>query len=810
MKLLFRWSRRDLRGHALQVIAIAFIVALGAGVYSGLESTTAWQKVSYDANFSRLRMHDLRVQLAQGSFVDATSLGDAVRSIPNRRDLADVEPRLVVPQQVAVSAPHREVLTPARFVGLDISTGGPRVDAIANQGGRSMRAADSGRNVATLGAEFVGYHDLPDRGRLEVSTGARLSYVGVGTSPENFLVTDERGQFLSQGNLAVVYLPLATAQRITGHAGAANDVVIRLAPGAQVRVLERQIASALQARFPDVGVTISERRSDASYRLLYDTIRRHRRLFDVFAVLVLVAAAFVAFNFTSRLVQAQRREIGVGMALGVPPARLAIRPLLVAAQLAVLGVIFSIGVGAVMGAAMGSVLRQLTPLPHWQFPVQFGLYAQGAALGLVVPVAAALIPVWRAVGVSPIDAIRSDSTTVSRGHLPIVRRLLLPRRTGLRLPIRNLVRRPGRTAMTAVGVAVAITILVGLVGLVDSFYATADTADAEARKAGADQLYVELNAFYPTDAAPVRAITQSPLLGQVETTLQVAGSLRHQGTTFDVLLQVRDLGSRQAKLTIDDRHSVRSPGVVLTETAAHQLGVRPGEDVTVRYPRRAGLTSYQFAETPLPVIGTNPFPLRGVVYLDRQAADLARAQGLTNLLVVTPARGVSVTRVKRALFGQPDVASVQTTVALVATVREQLNRVFAALIVVEAAVFLLAVLIAYNVARITAEEETRDDATMLAFGRPVWAVVEISVLEGLVVGVLGTALGLGLGYLLLSWLVGTFLPQTIPEIGLVTRLALSTILITVALGVVAAAVAPIPNWWKLRRLNLPASLRVVE
>ena len=48
MRPLFvlRWSLRDLRRRWIQVAAIALIIAVGTGVYSGLGSTATWRRVS--------------------------------------------------------------------------------------------------------------------------------------------------------------------------------------------------------------------------------------------------------------------------------------------------------------------------------------------------------------------------------------------------------------------------------------------------------------------------------------------------------------------------------------------------------------------------------------------------------------------------------------------------------------------------------------------------------------------------------------------------------------------------------------------
>ena len=61
---------------------------------------------------------------------------------------------------------------------------------------------------------------------------------------------------------------------------------------------------------------------EPAHRILYQDAEGDQQLFNIFALLILAGASFAAFNLATRIVEAQRREIGVGMALGVPPASL--------------------------------------------------------------------------------------------------------------------------------------------------------------------------------------------------------------------------------------------------------------------------------------------------------------------------------------------------------------------------------------------------------------------------------------------------------------------------------------------------------
>ena len=89
--------------------------------------------------------------------------------------------------------------------------------------------------------------------------------------------------------------------------------------------------------------------------------------------------------FTGRIVEAQRREIGIGMALGVPRPQLAVRPMLIGVQVAVLGTVAGLGVGYLVGTAFGNLLESLLPLPVHRTPFQVGVYLEAALLGIAIP-----------------------------------------------------------------------------------------------------------------------------------------------------------------------------------------------------------------------------------------------------------------------------------------------------------------------------------------------------------------------------------------------------------------------------------------
>jgi len=125
-------------------------------------------------------------------------------------------------------------------------------------------------------------------------------------------------------------------------------------------------------------------------------------------------------------------------------------------------------------------------------------------------------------------------------------------------------------------------------------------------------------------------------------------------------------------------------------------------------------------------------------------------------------------------------------------------------------VLVIALLIAYNTTRSNIDERRRDIATMFAFGTRVWTVVRMAVIENLITGVLGTVVGLGLGWLLMGAMLRAQLEAMQPELNTVTHVSGGTFVWAILTGVVVVGLTPVLTQRRLARMDIPATLRVVE
>jgi putative ABC transport system permease protein len=807
---LLRWSLRDLRRKWLQVAAIALVIAIGTSLYSALSGSATWRYESNDASFEATGMYDLRVKSTEGLDTGRGEMLAVLAALPDPTVVAHAEERMVFDIQVNASIDAESIRVPGRIVGLDVSAGGPELTSLAVEdgSGRTLTRADDGRLVAVLERNFADYYDLPSSGRVRLGGGVTLDVVGIGMGPEYFFITTEDGGFFAQANFAVLFTSLTTAQEIAGRSGRVNDLVLALRDDAAVEAVRSELQDAFDASDTGLGVTVMAKEDEAAYRILYDDIESDRRFWTVLAGLILAGAAFGAFNLSTRLVEAQRRELGIGMALGASRVQLALRPMLVGVEIAIAGVVLGIAVGVLVVALIRPVFTGMLSLPVWMMDFQWGPFVRGAGLGFVIPLVATAWPVWSSVRMTPVDAIATTHRTPRGGLSRLLRLLPWPRSAFRRMPLGNVLRTPRRTLLTAFGIGAAVATLVAILGMLDSFVGTMDRNDVEVSGEHPDRVIVGLDSIVLDGGPEVAAVLDADSVGEVSPVLQMAGHLSVPGDEgFDVLLEALDVDGGVWAPTIEGGPS--GMGIIIARSAADDLAVEIGDTVKLTHPARDGAGFVTTIST-VQVVGIHPSPFRFNVYLDRSMLAVFGADGLTNELFVVPAAGNTTDDVERELFDLPGVSSVLPAATSSQIVRDSLEEFTGIFQVAEGFILLLALLIAYNATSINADERARERATLFAFGLPVRRVMTLEIIEGLMYGLLGTIIGLGLGAWIHRWLMTSMMERTMPDMSMDVIISADTVLTAVVLGVIAVGVAPLLTLRRLRRMDVPGTLRVVE
>jgi putative ABC transport system permease protein len=788
------------------VLTTALILAGGVGAFAGLGGLQQWRERAADRSLAALRAHDIRVDLPEGTSVPSGQLSAALARLPAGA-IGAFEERLVAPSQIEARYRGGTVLAPARLIGIPAQRGAQAVDRLYIRQGRGLVAGTAAQ--AVLDWNFAHHFGLAPRGSVRIGGLGSVPYAGLGVTPQFLLILDDAGVSGGQSALAVVYLPLAAAQRASRSRGRVNQLVLRVGKGRFPSSIARELEAALAAALPGAAPRITLGSEEPVTRILYRDARNDEKTYLAFAVLILIGAALAAFNLVSRVVEAQRREIGIGMALGVEPRVLARRPLALGIQIGVLGALLGVPVGIGLAELIKRLFRDFLSLPIYASTFPLGFYAAGCALALLIPLLAALLPVVRATRMRPVDAIRTGyrAERATRAGAAL-RRFSLPGGALAQLPIRNLLRSPRRTVMSVVGLGAVLTAVVAVSAMIDSIRDVAERQAAAVLTTSPARLQVTLSGLRPRDSSEIRSLQATRGVERAEPGLTVAATASAHGRSLGLALSFTDPRS-----PIWHPRAVvgrgEGEGILLAPKAAADLHVAVGDTVALSHPSLAA-GQLQGARSKVRVMGLHASPVRAFAFMNRGQAQRLGLGGVANSVILVPRSAAGRQALERSLFGREGVASVRPVAAEAQSLRTTVDQFGSTIQIVEFITLGLALLVAFTSTSVSLDEGRREYATMFAFGFPPRSGLRVIMTESLALGVLGTAIGIALGLAVSSWIVHVLMAETFPDLGARSTLSTGSVATAVAVGIIAVTAAPLMAFRRVRAMDVPSTLRVME
>jgi putative ABC transport system permease protein len=820
LKLLLLWSLRDLRERKFQVIAISLIIGLGTGAYVGLSSTTPWRQYAFDQSNEKLNMFDLKLELG-GSWVNETHLQSVLKELPHAEWIQAKEYRIIFPISINASNENQTILVNGRLIGINVSSGSENlaVNGIEIVDGRNIEASESDASVCIVEYNFAKYYNLkPNNQNFILSGGINLSFIGTGLSPEYFMVI-EGNSIKAESVFCALFIPIHTAQAIIQQLiflpkGHVNEAIFLLSSDADINVLKTEIIDAFVDNFPSIDVKFTEKDDHPAYRIQEEDIPNDQKMYFIISFITLLAAAFGTFNLVSRVINSHRRQIGINMALGVPPLQLAVRYLIFSFEIAFGGVIFGLFLSQFIGERLGTVFTEVIPFPVWEEWLVVELFMQGAILGVLIPFSATIIPIWRATRVRPIQAIQTGYTlSTGKGAAPLLERIHFPGSIFFQLPFRNFARNPRRTFSTIMGVALALSVLVAVLALLDGGNHLLDREQTLMEGGSPNRLHVTLNDFYNASETPVINITQNTKIERAALAIQIPGIVYGAEDSYSLTIHFFDLQNEiWTPELIEGSKSTESsnPGIILSKKTARDLNVVVGDNLVFEHLFRESMYQYSTINSTIEVIGIYGSQVRFWAFMDLSNSDLLNCTGVVNSLILDPKPGVTIDSIQEDLFGIPGYSGVQTIIKLVETYEELIELFTSVLTVIQYAVMGLAFLMTFNTATINFNERLREFATMGAFGTPIRTSTWMLMVESIIIGIFGTLLGFyPLGYIVME-IFQVQIRISMPEISLDGFLFPDSISIILFIGVVIVALSPFLAIRKLIKMDLPSALRVVE
>jgi putative ABC transport system permease protein len=571
------------------------------------------------------------------------------------------------------------------------------------------RRVEAGRDDEVVVSEaFARAHGLAPGDRLHVVVeGVRkaLRIVGTAVSPEHVHQLRPGSVFPDFERYAVMWMARTPLGSACDMQGAFNSVVVGLEPG----VRPESVIDPLDGLLARYGGTGAYARGDqASHRFLDEEFRQLENLSGVFPVIFLGVAAFLLNVVVSRLVGTQREVIATLKAFGYTSGQVARHYALLVAAIVGAGVLLGVGAGAWLGRGLAVLYTQFFRLPYLELTLSLPVLAQAVAVAGVAALAGALVAVRLAARLPPAEGMRPEAPAVYRRTL--VERLgagrLLSQPT--RMILRHIGRRPVRSGLTVLGIALACGIMMTGRFQEDTVGFMLDVQFRLSQRQDLTVAFVE-----PTSHRVLHELAGLPGVAHAEPLRTVAVRLRSEHRSYRTSIEGLEPGGRLRRLVERDLRELPVPpaGILLTDYLGEILGVGPGEVVTVEV-LEGGRPVRQ-----VPVAGLVSQYVGVAAYMDLGALGrlLREGQALSGVYLALDEAGAG--SVYRRLKDSPRVAGVVERAREISNFRATMEKTM--LFFVSVATFFAGVIafgVVYNSVRITLTERGRELASLRVLG----------------------------------------------------------------------------------------------
>lgn len=787
MRSIDRKLLRDLWHLKGQSLAIALVMACGVATFVMALNTLVSLDMSRSAYYERYRFAHVFAQLKRAP----RTLVARIAEIPG---VAQVQARIVM--DVTLDVPGLAEPAVGRLNSIP-ERRRPILNDIHMRAGRYLQPGARGEVLAS--EAFAEAHGFEPGDRIHAVLNGRrqtLTIVGIALSPE--YVVQMRGSDMvpDDRRFGVFWMGERELEAACDMDGAFNNVTLRLMRGASEPEVIGRLDRLTRAYG---GVGAYGRDEQLSARFLADEIKGLRGMGLIAPAIFLGVAAILLHMVVSRLVSTQREQIAVLKAFGYSDGEVGVHYLKLVLLIVLAGLVLGTLLGVRLGQGMTAMYVQFYRFPVFRFHFDPRVGVAAVVISFFAAVAGSLSAVRRAVRLPPAEAMRPEPP--ARYRPTIVERLGLQRLFSqpARMVLRQLERRPWKSLFASFGISLAVAVLV-----LGNFMVDAVDYLMEFQYFLAQRQDVSVTFTEPTSARAEYALRHLPGVLQVETCRSVPVRLRHGHRARRV--GILGLGREQELYRLIDVQerpvSLPPDGLVLSETLAELLQVRPGQWLTVEVLEgRRPVVQLPVQRLMAEYAGTNAYmDQRALEQLLREggaisgawlSVDANRLPELYRQLKETPRVGAVV--VKRAAL-----QSFESSVAENQLRMQSFMVAFACVI---------AFGVVYNTARISLSERGRELATLRVIGFTRGEISSILLGELAVLTLAAIPLGLLEGYGFAALTVWAFESELFRIPLVVTR---ATYAFAAGVTIAAAAASGLIVRRRLDHLDLVAVLKSRE
>ncbi|HSG01678.1 MAG TPA: FtsX-like permease family protein [Vicinamibacterales bacterium] len=778
---------RDLWHIRSQVSAIALVVAAGVSMYVLMLSAYASLGLTQATYYERYRFAHVFASLVRAP----ASLAEDLSAIPGVRA---AETRIVV--NVTLDLAGRTEPASGRLISWPEGRR-PRVNDVFLASGR---LPEPGRDDEVLASQtFADANELEPGDSLAALINGRrrvLRIAGLALSPE-YVYAIRPGELVADDERFGI---LWMNERALGAAfqmeGAFNDVALLLGPDASDQAVMARVDRLLE---PYGGLGAIPRDQQLSHFFLKGELEQLDNMGRIVPIVFLTVAAFLINVVLTRLVAVEREQVAALKALGYSNREVGLHYLKWGIVVATVGAVVGIAAGAWLGHGMTALYTDFFHFPLLEYQLPPLVVVQGVLVAFFSAILGTLGAVRRVVRLPPAEAMRPEAP--ARYRETWIERVGLRRWLSQpgRMVLRNMMRRPGRAAMSLLAIAVSGSLLVVGLFTLDSIDTMLDAQFYHAQRYDALVTFVE-----PLSASASGEVDRLPGVRLAEGFRGIAARMR--AGPRDRYVSVLGVDGRGELLQVldgfEDVVALPPEGLVMSRKLGELLAVGPGDVVELdvlegQRPVKQATVSRLLDD----YMGIN-------VYMDRDAVHrlMREERVLSGAFLRTDPAGA------RALYQRlretPAVAGVAVKQTMLDNFQETLDQsigISRTVMIVFASIIAFGVV--YNTARVALSERARELATLRVLGFTRAEIARILFGEWAVVTLVAQPLGMIIGTVLAALVVRAFNTEVYR---LPLLIAPRTYLFAMTTVIVAAVVSSLVVRRRLDHLDLIAVLKTRE
>lgn len=722
-----------------QSLGVIMVVLCGIAAYICVYSAYLNLKLTRDTYYAQNRFADFEILVDRAPETAVFKL----ETIPGVRQ---VRKRIV--EEVNVDIDGIDEPRIGRLISMpDQDT--PVINDVVLLAGRYFSVGAQTETI--LSEDFAASNGLAIGDYVHISVKNRkyaLRIVGIGASPEYvYMIRNVQALVPSPERFGVLWVPEDFAETAVDLKSACNNIVGLVDDPQELDTILNEAERILD---PYGVFAKTKRENQLSNRFISDEIKGLAVSAKIIPTLFLGIAALILLILLNRMVRTERTQIGLMKAFGYSNWSVGFHYIEYGVILALIGCIGGFFLGQWMAGGMIKIYVQFYQFPILESRVYIDVLARSMGITIVFATLGALAAAIQAARIHPAESMRAEApravNKVWLERIPVLWR---------RIPflwkmiLRNISRNRFRSAVNLLGASISLSLL-----LMGFFMTDAVEFGMKFQFQDVQREDVKISFQKEQGKDVLYEVSRLPYVRRAEPVLEYPFEIRSGWRKKDVVVTGLASYSELQKVMNFERepYPMDGGGIVLAERLAEELGVSRGDTVELepllgRIDRTYTVPVQAIAQQ---FLGTAAYMELGAL---SRFLDEPFALNSALLRIDEGSRGAlnralkEIGGIAAVSYNQDAYQSIQDTIGKSMNVTNTILLCFAGVI---------AFSIIYNITSVSLSERQRELASLRVLGLSVQEVGRIMYFENIILGVIGTFVGIPMGMGICALLVDTY------------------------------------------------------